>query len=365
MSPILKTSIVTLLATVSLSYGADAATTVEKVLFVSNRDGNAQIYIMNADGSGQRPLTRPPEENTEPAWSPDGSRIAFTSYRDGNAEIYVMDADGTNQKRLTSDKFSDNAPTWTPDGRVIFRSNRDRWTNFYVMAADGTGLKQLTTTPVDKGTPVLSPDGGWIAFVVHGETGSSEIHVMPAAGGVAKNLTGSLSKNKKMTPSWSPDSKRLVYTEAKDLALNIRAIDPDGGNPGTVTDNVYSNAFPAWAPDGKRIAFVSSREGTRTEMARGDIYVMNADGTGTTNLTHNPDEDNYPAWSADSRTIYFVSLRNGTAQIFSVPAGGGEQRRLTNNKGHDVMIRPQTLAAPSPRPETAKDTITADQSPAH
>ncbi|WP_306537156.1 hypothetical protein [Geobacter sp.] len=365
MSSILRTSILTALATVSLSWGAGAATTADEVLFVSNRDGNAQIYLMKADGSGQRPLTHTPEENTEPAWSPDGTRIAFTSYRDGNADIYVMDADGTSQKRLTSDKFSDNAPTWTPDGRIIFRSIRDRWTNFYVMDTDGTNLKQLTGTKVDKGIPMLSPDGRWIAFVVHGETGSSEIHVMPAAGGEAKNLTGPLSKNRKMAPSWSPDSKRLMYTEAKDLALNIRIIDPDGGNPGTLTDNVYTNAFPAWSPDGKRIVFVSSREGTRTEMARGDIYVMNVDGSGTTNLTRNPDEDNYPAWSADGSTIYFVSLRNGTAQIYSVPAQGGEQLRLTKNKGNDVMIRPKAPQASKLRPDTARDTVIPNQSPVH
>ncbi|CAG0958069.1 partial putative protein, partial [Geobacteraceae bacterium] len=231
--------------------------------------------------------------------------------------------------------------------------------------ADRTNLKQLTGTKVDKGIPVLSPDGRWIAFVVHGETGSSEIHVMPAAGGEAKNLTGALSKNKKMAPSWSPDSKRLMYTEAKDLALNIRIIDPDGGNPGTLTDNVYTNAFPAWSPDGKRIVFVSSREGTRTEMARGDIYVMNVDGSGTTNLTHDPGEDNYPAWSADGSTIFFVSLRNGTAQIYSVPAPGGEQRRLSNNKGNDVMIRPKAPQASSPQSDTAHGTVTPARSPAH
>jgi Tol biopolymer transport system component len=181
-----------------------------------------------------------------------------------------------------------------------------------------------------------------------------DIFVQSTAGGEARDLTGALSKNQKSFPSWSPDSKRLAYVEAKDLTLNVKVIDPDGGNPGKITDNAYTNAFPVWSPDGRRIAFVSSREGTRTEMARGDIYVMNADGSNAVNLSRHPDEDNYPAWSDDGSSIYFVSLRSGTAQIYAVPAGGGETKRLSRSDGHDLMIRPaaspvrNTVQAASP-----------------
>jgi len=319
---------------------AAAADATGPVLFVSNRGGNAQIHAMRADGSGDHALTRTPQENTEPAWSPDGQRVAFTSYRDGNAEIYVMNADGSQQQRLTQHETSDNAPAWTPDGRIVFRSMRNRWANYYVMDADGSHLKPLTDTPSDKGQPVLSPDGRWIAFVAHGEKGSAEIHVMPSGGGAIRNLTSALSRNEKSFPSWSPDSRRIAYVEAKDRALNIKVVNVDGSQPANITDNAYTNAYPVWSPDGQRIAFVSSREGTRTEMARGDIYVMNADGSGQVNLTQHPDDDNHPAWSPDGREILFVSLRDGPGQIYAVPAAGGPARRLTHSTGFDLMIRP-------------------------
>ncbi|WP_284618476.1 hypothetical protein [Aquabacterium humicola] len=317
------------------------------VLFVSNRAGNAQIHLMRADGAGDHALTQGPQENTEPAWSPDGRRIAFTSYRDGNAEIYVMDADGTNQKRLTHSPQADNAPAWTPDGRIVFRSMRERYANFYRMDADGGQLQALTATQLDKGGPVPSPDGRWIAFVGHDVMGAGDIYTMPAGGGEAKNVTAALSKNQKGFPSWSPDGRRLAFVESKGPALNIRSIAPDGSDPQTITDNPFTNASPVWSPDGRQLAFVSSREGSRSELARGDIWVMRADGSGAVNLTRHPDEDNYPAWSADGTAIYFVSLRDGRAQLYAVPAQGGDATRLTRHDGHDVMIRPY-VQRPSP-----------------
>ena len=89
------------------------------IVFVSWRDGNGEVYAMDADGSGPRNLTQHPAKDVRPAWSPDGRKIAFVSRRDGNSEVYVMNADGSGKRNLTRSRASEDYPTWSPDGRRI------------------------------------------------------------------------------------------------------------------------------------------------------------------------------------------------------------------------------------------------------
>ena len=95
-----------------------------KIAFVSGRDGNNEIYVMNADGTDQTRLTDNPAYDSGPSWSPDGTKIAFDTDRDGNREVYVMNADGTNLINITNHPASDHHPDWSPDGtKILFASN--------------------------------------------------------------------------------------------------------------------------------------------------------------------------------------------------------------------------------------------------
>jgi hypothetical protein len=130
-------------ATAQAQATATAWAQAGRIAFISKRDGNWEIYVMNADGSGQTNLTNNPAHDWGPSWSPDGRRIAFYSDRDGNWEIYVMNADGSGQTNLTNNPADDWGPSWSPDGRrIAFFSDRDGNREIYVMNADGSGQIQ-------------------------------------------------------------------------------------------------------------------------------------------------------------------------------------------------------------------------------
>ena len=144
-------------AVFALGCGGDGdASLTGRIAFASDLDGNFEIYVMSADGSGQTRLTDNPAIDWQPSWSPEGTKIVFTSDRDGSSEIYVMNADGSDQARLT-DNF-DLSPSWSPDGTSIaFTSQRDGHREIYVMSADGSGQANLTNNPAIDRQPSWGP----------------------------------------------------------------------------------------------------------------------------------------------------------------------------------------------------------------
>jgi Tol biopolymer transport system component len=180
----------------------------QKILFSSDRDGNVEVYVMNADGTGQTRLTNNAASDSEAVYEPAGTRIAFTTDRDGNTEIYAMDADGSNPTNLTNHAAADGSPDWAPDGStIVFNSHRDNaaLTELYTMMSDGTGTTRLTfTSTANEQFPAYSPDGQKIAYarVVPGDGNENDIFVMNADGtGQASVTTGGLND---IGPDWQP-----------------------------------------------------------------------------------------------------------------------------------------------------------------
>jgi Tol biopolymer transport system component len=170
-----------------------------------------EIATANANGSRKRYLTDNLHQDFSPAWSPDGTKIAFVSDRDGDYDIYVMNADGTGPRtQLTDDPADDDSPEWSPGSkRIAFTSARVEGSSgdVYRMRADGSHQTRLTKNPAGDADPTWSPDGTKIAFTSFrnpdlGDKPRISIYVMDAARESETNVPQWLAKG--YDPDWQP-----------------------------------------------------------------------------------------------------------------------------------------------------------------
>jgi len=265
----------------------------ESIVFSSMRDGNAEIYTMNPDGSDPRRVTSHQASDTEPAISPNGRDIIFTSNRTGNNEIFIADTRGGVARDLTNHAANDGWARWSPDGRhIVFHTNRDGNFEIYVMDADGLFPTRLT------------------------------------------NYSGI-----DQYPDWSPDGKEIVFRRDTDIYVMTVA----SGDLRRLTNIGPLNQMATFSPNGRELVFMSTRNGYPS------VFKMNADGSNQTNLTpKNPSDSDgewlsrAPAWSTNGREVYFMSFRpstGGDTDVFVINADGGDVRRLTSTIGVDGFPR--------------------------
>ena len=293
-----------LLAVSLFLVGLPATATVSgengKIAFVSDRDGNPEIYVMEADGSNPVNLTNHPGSDSSPAWSPDGRQLAFVSDRDGGPAIYVMEADGSEVTLLTSGED----PAWSPDGTRIALS-RDGAIFIRSLSGGETRITDPSTathptwarTFLDR-YPAWSPDGSSIAFKRDSSGGTptasfAQLLVTDATTLRTPTVLPSSSWNLH-PPDWSPDGKRIVIGEIAIHNLLVETVlvaaDGSGVVRLPVPDGFDRSEFPTWSPDGRVIA---SSMGLINRIPL-DVYTMNPDGSNAIKITNLGGYD--PAW---------------------------------------------------------------------
>jgi dipeptidyl aminopeptidase/acylaminoacyl peptidase len=282
---------VALVAVLLVSCGGEGKARPD-LAFVSTRDGPYAIYEMNANGRAQHRLTEADTDvskpeglffQVEPAWSPDGAKIAFSSGRGGTLDIYVMNADGTGTVQLTTKGDDESHPTWSADGgEIAFAQAQD----IYVMNADGSDARRISDPEVAESEPAWSPNGKSIAYVRRDPgTDVRDLWIMRPDGAGARRVT-SLHANS-VNPAWSPDSTRLAFA-SNVLGQLYDIFTVTVGEKGVRRlSRVGPDAFePSWSPDGTKVAFSQNGSILTVDLERNTEELTDPDGN-----------DSSPAWN--------------------------------------------------------------------
>ncbi len=324
-----------------------------KIAFQSNRNGPVEIYTTTPGGTAERVTLS--NGSSDPAYSPDGSRVAFVGSGARGYDIFAMNADGSGRKQLTNTGAADLQPAWSPDGKKIaFVSNTLAFNGqtdneIWVMNADGTNPGPITNNSYDDILPAWSPDGTKIAFESSrrdlGDT-DRNVYVMDADGTDQTNITpnspidcsSNCYQGSDNAPAWSPDGTRIAYVHgygppsnpnAGGGVPNIWTMDPSGANKTNVSNNADSSGFsPAWSPAGDKIAYV----GIAPKSTERNISVMNANGTDQHAIDTTVANDINPDWQPISLRIGDVRVKEkNTSARFTVSLSGASQETVTVN----------------------------------
>lgn len=259
-----------------------------QIAFVSDRGGNKEINVMEADGSRKRAVTANGRINLFPAWSASGRRLLYTSYRGGRPDLWQLSR-GRKGGRLLSLGGEKYRGIFGPaDGQVTVVMNQKGNTDLYIARPDGRGLRRLTNARAIEVSPSWSPDGTQLAFTSD-RSGSPQIYIQDLATGTVRRITFRGSYN--TSSAWSPTGEWIAYAARTGTNLDLYLIDPKTGYTVPLVVHPMADEDPAWSPDGRRIAFSSSRRGETS------VYIIDVDGRNLRRITAGYGNCTNPAWS--------------------------------------------------------------------
>lgn len=275
----------------------------EHILFVSDRTGNNEIYLMDLTTKRTWNLTDRKGEDMNPQLSPDRKSVVFYSNRDGDNEIYKLTLADNSVAQLTNNTIEDYDPSYSPDGNnIVYKSNRDdKLGDIFIMNEDGSDERNLTRSlkKSEEWDPTFNLDGEKIYFVMRENNDhlTDELYAMNIDGTEITRLTENSVPD--WYPSISPDGKKLLITSRldKDSSDSIWVISPDGSTRTKLTDMEGNNDDAAWDATGERIIFINDREKNY------DMYIMNADGSNVVRIEQSSSDELSPIFITNTALV--------------------------------------------------------------
>lgn len=285
------------------------------MVFDSDTDGDNEVFVRN--GSLVSKLTNNSAFDGFASFSYDDSKIVFETDRDGNEEIYTMNANGTSPTNVSNNSAQDYNPRFSPDGtKIVFESYRDDAAGeIYIMNSNGTGVTRLTNNSVFDGEPYFSPDGTKILFTrsttfgnhpaarlknrrpgggtADGGTSQLQLYTMDTSGNNVTLISDTLGSDGQ--GHYNATGTKIVFTSdrANGGDSDIYSMNADGTNVTRLTTNAASDYEPTWTPDGAAIVFTSERQGNA------DLYIMLANGTNQQALLGSSENEYHAAFGGN------------------------------------------------------------------
>lgn len=279
-------------------------------LYIAFRE---RVYAFTGGGI---PVTNAPEEVADPAWGPNGDKVAYARKVDGYFQIFVQTFGG-DVVQLTDDARDHRKPSFSPDGNLLVYTAAD---DLWVLNVSDSEAEpaRLTNTAAVETDPDWSPEGGLIAYVSD-EAGNFDIYTIRSDGSDVQRLTSTTADERQ--PTWSPDGSLLAYVADLYGSNDIFTIRASGEGRTQITEDPADDLSPSWSADGAYLLFASNRNGNY------DIYRVVANGTNLRQITDTEEDEIDPTWqpggpdsSGDRGTIIYQAQLTEVPQLFATSA---------------------------------------------
>lgn len=259
-----------------------------RIMFVSARGGNKEVYIADYDGKNAVQVTRNGSTNLFPQWAPDGKSVIYVSYKRRFPFLYRLDLTTGRDAVISSRPGINIGARFSPDGtKIALTLSGPRSPELNLLDLKTGEYTRLTDNYSIDVSPAWSPTGNALAFVSD-SAGNPQIFMLEFSDMKLKRLTYGGAFN--TSPSWSPDGRRIAFARQDNGRFNIWAMDPDGSDSAQLTFE-GNNKNPSWSPDGRYLIFSSESRG------QSSLYMMRRDGTGLTRLSTGIGNETAPVWS--------------------------------------------------------------------